>query len=224
MFVLLGAHSFALPLQESGGSHGVDAETLHQAALDALSIDDFDSARVYLRQAVQLAPQARTCTLLPEREVVLACHKASRAEALLPVSRLFWQLQPLLPHSPVVLQAATVVSKRTLDIRELPWTRGSTPCGWAPVALPEVAMELYINRIIALSRTWSCWMLWALCWRRQGRPRRLSRCCSALSRCRQTPALKSTCASPPCALSWRVFMMQLHVRCFHQHSRQVPAF
>ena len=49
-------------LQVSGRSHGVDALTLHQAALDALSVDDFDSARVYLRQAVQLAPQARLCT------------------------------------------------------------------------------------------------------------------------------------------------------------------
>ena len=48
--------------QASVGARGVDAETLHQAALDALSIDDFDSARVYLRQAVQLAPQA--CNLL----------------------------------------------------------------------------------------------------------------------------------------------------------------
>lgn len=38
----------------------VDAKALYEAAQDALSIDDFDSARLYLRQAVQLAPQART--------------------------------------------------------------------------------------------------------------------------------------------------------------------
>lgn len=60
----------------------MDAETLHQAALDALSVDDFDSARVYLRQAVQLAPQARLCNRVPEREVVLACVTAARAGAI----------------------------------------------------------------------------------------------------------------------------------------------
>ena len=38
-------------------AQGVDAAALYEAAQDALSIDDFDSARLYLRQAVQLAPQ-----------------------------------------------------------------------------------------------------------------------------------------------------------------------
>ncbi|KAK9827266.1 hypothetical protein WJX81_005908 [Elliptochloris bilobata] len=35
----------------------MDAMTLYEAAQDSLSVDDFDSARLYLRQAVQLAPQ-----------------------------------------------------------------------------------------------------------------------------------------------------------------------
>ena len=46
-------------------------------------------------------------------------------------------------------------------------------------------------------------MLWALCWRRRGQPRRLLRCCSAPSRYCRTPASKSTCASPPWLVIWR---------------------